>query len=343
MGKNSCLMLWFTFVITPLFSQVQWTVTTEKAPWQTNTAPALQKYDGTTQNLIEVYPSKKLQQIDGFGGCFNEKGMDAMAALSKGKQQEILGELFDKTKGCAFNICRMPMGANDYSMDYYSYDDTPEDYEMKHFSIDRDRKYLLPYIKMAMKYNPDLKIWASPWCPPQWMKSSGFYGFQKNEDSSHIRKESKVFKAYALYFEKFVKAYRNEGVNLYAVHVQNEPYSSQIFPSCLWTGAEMRDFIRDYLGPKLFGLGVEIWLRTINSGNYAQSAGAVLTDPKAAKYITGMGFQWDGKKAIAEAAAKHPGFKLMQTESECGGSENNLNLALYTYGLIDHYLKAGAN
>ncbi|MDD4922261.1 MAG: glycoside hydrolase family 30 beta sandwich domain-containing protein, partial [Bacteroidales bacterium] len=76
---------------------------------------------------------------------------------------------------------------------------------------------------------------------------------------------------------------------------------------------------------------------------YDDCAGVVLSDPEAAKYITGVGYQWDGKHAIATTAAKHPGVRLMQTESECGGSENNLKAALYTYSLVDHYFKAGAN
>lgn len=343
MKRNCSIILMIVFTFTQTFSQVQWVTTTEKTPWKTNPTSAFQKYDGARQHLIEIYTSEKLQQIDGFGGCFNERGMDALSVLPENKKQEVIGQLFDSASGCAFNICRMPIGASDYAMDYYSLDDTPEDYEMEHFSIERDRKYLIPYIKLAMKYNPDLKIWGSPWTPPAWMKANGHYACQGMKDNSQIRWEPKILKAYALYLGKYVKAYRNEGINVYAIHVQNEPYACQNFPSCLWTGAQMRDFVRDYLGAGLAGLNVEIWLGTINNGNYNDCAGVVLSDPEAAKYIRGIGYQWDGKYAIATTAAKNPGIRLMQTESECGGSENNLKSGLYTYSLIDHYLKSGAN
>jgi len=326
-----------------VFSQIQWIGTTEKAPWKILVAPVLQKYDGTTDRLIEIFPSKKIQQIDGFGGCFNERGMDALSVLSEDKRQEVVRQLFDTDSGCKFNICRMPIGANDYAMDYYSLDDTPGDYTMEHFSIERDKKYLIPYIKLAMKDNSNLKIWGSPWTPPSWMKANNHYACQGMQDSSHLQWNSKILNAYALYFEKYIKAYRNEGINVYAIHVQNEPYACQNFPSCLWTGADMRDFIRDYLGPKLKGRNTEIWLGTINNGSYDDCAGIVLSDSGAAKYITGVGYQWDGKYAIGITAVKHPGIKLMQSESECGGGENTMQSAQYTFTLIDHYLRSGAN
>jgi glucosylceramidase len=127
------------------------------------------------------------------------------------------------------------------------------------------------------------------------------------------------------------------------VHVQNEPYACQNFPSCLWNGEQLSDFIKNYLGPELENLNVEIWLGTINNRNYNDYAGLVLSDPQTKKYITGVGYQWSGKHAIGQTAIEHPDMKLMQTESECGGNENNMSSAVKTFGLIDHYLKAGAN
>lgn len=342
--KKSAIIISLNLLICQsVFAQIRWIETTEKALWQTNTAPVLQKYDGTNEQLIEIFPLNKMQQIDGFGGCFNEKGMDALSVLTEDKRQEVIQQLFDTVSGCNFNICRMPIGASDYAMDYYSMDDTPGDYKMEHFSIERDKKYLIPYIKLAMKYNPGLKIWGSPWTPPAWMKANNYYACQGMLNSCHLLWNPEILNAYALYFKKYVNAYRNEGINVYAIHVQNEPYACQNFPSCLWTGNEMRDFIKNYLGPKLKGLNTEIWLGTINNGRYDECAGVVLSDKGAAKYITGVGYQWDGKYAIGITAAKNPGIRLMQTESECGGGENNMQSAQYTFSLIDRYLKSGAN
>src|ERR1035437_2685462 len=217
--KTTGAILLNLLICNAAFSQVLWIGTTEKAPWKTNQATVLKKYDGTNERLIEIFPSKKLQQIDGFGGCFNERGMDALSVLNENKRQDVIQQLFDTISGCKFNICRMPIGASDYAMDYYSLDDTPGDYKMEHFSIERDRKYLIPYIKMAMKYNPKLKIWGSPWTPPVWMKSNNHYACQGMQDSCHLQWNPEILNAYALYFEKYINAYRNEGVNVYAIHV----------------------------------------------------------------------------------------------------------------------------
>ena len=80
-------------------------------------------------------------------------------------------ELFEPGKGANFTICRMPVGANDFSREWYSYDETDGDFTMENFSIDNDRETLMPFIKDAKKYRPDLAIWASPWSPPSWMRA----------------------------------------------------------------------------------------------------------------------------------------------------------------------------
>jgi glucosylceramidase len=343
MKKKVYVLLFAVLSMTAAFSQVEWYVSTQKLPWQKGNGPVLQTYNGSRQNLLEILLSEKKQAIDGWGGCFNERGMEELSVLPEEKKKEVIAQLFDSVDGCGFNICRMPIGASDYAMDAYSLDDTPGDYRMEHFTIDRDRKYLIPYIKLAMQYNPSLKIWGSPWSPPAWMKANNHYACQGMKDSSHLRWDRGTQTAYAGYLAKYVEAYRHEGIHVYAVHVQNEPYACQNFPSCLWTGAQMRDFIRDYLGPRFKELNAEIWLGTINNGNYDDCAGVVLSDPEAAKYIKGVGYQWSGKNAIVVTAARHPDKRLMQTESECGGGENNMQAALYTYSLINHYLKSGAN
>ena len=158
MKKTIYVLLLAALGIAPAFSQVEWYVSTQKLPWQKGNEPVLHAYDGSRQNLLEILPSEKKQTIDGWGGCFNERGMDALSMLPAEKKKEVIAQLFDSVDGCRFNICRMPIGASDYAMDAYSLDDIPGDYKMDHFTIDRDRKYLIPYIKLAMQYNPALKI-----------------------------------------------------------------------------------------------------------------------------------------------------------------------------------------
>ena len=124
---------------------------------------------------IIIYADKTQQQIDGFGACFNELGWEALSVISEQERNAILQEFFNPEKGFKLNICRMPIGANDYAIDWYSFNETPDDFEMSEFSIERDQQRLVPYIKKALEINPNLKIWGSPWCPPSWMKTNMHY------------------------------------------------------------------------------------------------------------------------------------------------------------------------
>ena len=121
----------------------------------------------TSQADIYVYPDSLLQNVVGFGGTFNELGWDALQCLSPAERDKVMAALFSED-GIRFALGRTPIGASDYAMGYYSYNDVKDDYTMRNFSIDRDRYILIPYIKEALKLRPDLKMWASPWTPPAW-------------------------------------------------------------------------------------------------------------------------------------------------------------------------------
>lgn len=294
---------------------------------------------------------KEYQTIDGFGGCFNELGYRTLKKLPQEKQEEIMRDLFspDETN---FTYCRMPIGASDYAESWYSLNETEGDYAMEHFSIERDRGCLIPYIKSAMKYSGKLNLFASPWSPPTWMKTQKVYNF-----GTLVWTEENL-KAYALYFKKFVEAYRGEGIEIDQVHIQNEPIADQKFPSCLWTGEKMRDFIRDYIGPmfKENNMDTEIWLGTINApydnyghqpawhtSNYNRMVNVVLSDKKAKEYISGVGFQWGGKHAIQQTHIAYPEMKLAQTENECGDGKNSWDYAEYIFTLMWHFFTNGVS
>jgi len=266
--------------------KVQWVSTTEKTPWE-NLNVACAEPSADTLELS----GEKYQYIEGFGGCFNEQGWDVLSALDQNERDKVFEELFHMEKGCKFNYCRLPVGANDYSLEWYSYNENDGDYEMEKFSIDRDLKYLVPYIKKAQEYNPDIKFFASPWSPPTWMKYPKAYNY------GTLIWDKKILEAYALYFMKFVKAYEAQGIKISQIHVQNEPLCDQKFPSCLWKGEQLNEFIRDYMGP-LFrenNLDTEICLGTINGPEednrlYDNYVNLVLSDPETGKYVKAVGF-----------------------------------------------------
>lgn len=322
---------------------MKWISSSEQCKWKSDEPVA------TDQSANLRLTDQKHQTIKGFGGCFNERGWEALEHVDPDRRSEVMDQLFEEEDGCGLTFCRMPIGASDYAMDWYSLNETDGDTAMEHFSIERDRRYLIPYIRAAMQRQPDLSLFASPWSPPTWMKTFKAYNY------GHLRSEPEILEAYALYFQKFVEAYADEGINIEQIHVQNEPYSDQKFPSCVMPAGQMRDFIRDYLGPRFEREGVdcEIWAGTLEKGmlhgwdmkeehSYAQTAHLILKDPEARRYISGMGFQWDGKGLIQRVHQAWPDLPLIQTENECGDGENTWAYALYVFDLIWHYMHNGA-
>ncbi|NRT78974.1 glycoside hydrolase family 30 protein [Clostridium beijerinckii] len=290
------------------------------------------------------------QTIDGFGGCFNELGYIALKKISNDKKEEVFRNLFDPEE-CNFTYCRLPIGANDYAESWYSLNETKGDYEMKNFSIERDKECLIPYIKEAEKYSGELNLFASPWSPPTWMKFPEVYNF------GTLIWEEKNLKAYAIYFKKFIEEYQKEGIKINQVHIQNEPIADQKFPSCVWSGKQLRDFIKEYIGP-LFEenkLDAEIWLGTLNSpyddygdenwqfGQYNNFANTVLSDKDAKRYINGVGYQWGGKHALLQTRIAYPEMKLIQTENECGEGKNSWEYAEYVFNLMWTYFINGVS
>ena len=349
-----------TIFLTKVNAQkVQWTSSTENEKWIQQKGLVFQPSASGKSAEINIYPNEKLQQINGFGGCFNELGWEALLSISPAEREKILKELFTPT-GANFSFCRVPVGANDYSLSYYSLDDVPDDFTMSNFNIDRDRYILIPYIKEAQKIRPELKIWASPWSPPSWMKANNHYALRGGKLNGHtngltkekevlnnstaFRMETDYLQAYALYLSKFAQAYKKEGINLKAINVQNEIVYSPHWSSCTWRPEDLSYFIRNFLGPqfKKDSLSTEIWLGTINSAdpNYVRT---ILNDKATAKYISGIGFQWDAKLAIPELSKEYAQYPMMQTESECGNGEKNWKSAEYTWSLINLYLNNGMN
>lgn len=312
---------------------VRWVETTARRAWRMRrTKPA----NNTPPNL--QLSGQTHQTWEGWGGCFNELGWIALRGLARRDRDAVIRALFDPADGCRFTHCRLPVGASDFAAEWYSHNETDGDFAMKRFSVARDEDYLIPYIRCALAVQPRLTLFASPWSPPTWMKSPKAYNY------GQLIRTEKNLRAYALYFVKFVQAYRKRGLPLRQIHVQNEPLASQKFPSCVWPAEQLRDFIRDYLGPafRKHGVDAEIWLGTLNTEDYDNYVLKVLLDPAARALICGLGFQWAGKGAIQRAAESWPEMRLMQTENECGDGRNSWEYARSIFNLIRHYLDNGA-
>lgn len=323
-----------------------WVESTPTKKLQTKAPETIESSESADLQLT----GKTLQKLRGFGGCFNELGYLPLSKLDNNEQQNIYRDLFSPEE-LNFSFNRTPIGANDFAETWYSYDESDGDYDLSNFSVEHDQQTLIPYIKNAQKYQPELKLFASPWTPPTWMKFPKVYNFGR------IVMEPKNLQAYANYFVKYIHAYEKQGIKIERVCPQNEVFADQKFPSCLWSSEDLRVFIRDYLGPTFEknNIDTEIFLGTLNGpedmsftatgmklDNYNRFVDNILFDDEARKYIKGIGYQWAGQNAIERTHSSWPEIELIQTESECGFGENSWEYAEYVFHLVNHYFTAGA-
>jgi glucosylceramidase len=371
-GFQFCL-----FLSLSLFAQskVEWVTTSQTEQWHKQKGLQITKASGNAD--VEIMLSQSKQTIEGFGACFNELGWTSLNILPKKDRESILKELFSPNIGANFTICRMPVAANDFSRNWYSYNETEGDFEMKNFSIANDFETLIPFIKNAQKYNPALKLWASPWSPPTWMKYNNHYAsrpvpdvttwspdrLQKMRDSwgmdfrgisngmkpeqtikegqDGFIQDEKYFKAYSLYFSKFVDAYEKQGIKIGMVMPQNEFNSDQVFPSCTWRASSLANFV-SFLGPEMQKKKVDVFFGTMERGN-EKLVDTLLTDPRSKPYIKGVGFQWAGKDAVAAVHKNYPNLNLYQSEQECGNGYNDWKGVMHSWDLMKHFLNNGVS
>ena len=341
-------------VATPV-TGAEWYVTTATSPWQKRVLEAA----GPGGVDVFVQADQPQQTIEGFGACFNELGWTSLAALSPGDRDSVMRELFAPGVGGNFTLCRMPVGANDFSRDWYSYDEVDGDFALSHFSIANDLETLVPFIKEALKHQPGLSLWASPWSPPTWMKTNKHYAMAMpsprqpgvvnglrpdqvgREGTDMFVQEERYLRAYASYFGRFVDEYRKQGIAIGMVMPQNEFNSAQVFPSCCWTAEGLARFI-GYLGPEMAKRGVSVFFGTMERAN-EKLVDVSLLDPAAGPHVKGVGFQWAGKGAIAGIHRRYPQLPLYQTEQECGDGKNDWRYCRYAWSLMKHYLRNGAS
>ncbi|MBK6588034.1 MAG: glycoside hydrolase family 30 protein [Acidobacteria bacterium] len=243
-----------------------------------------------TEGEISVFvnPNKRFQTFLGIGGAITDASAEVFAKLSPAKQREFLKAYYSKTDGIGYTLARTNIHSCDFSSGSYTYV-TEGDRELKSFSIDHDKQFRIPMIKRAMEAaGGRLTLYASPWSPPAFMKS--------NNDILHGGKLlPEFYQPWANYFVNFVKAYEKEGIPVWGLTIQNEPMATQRWESCIFTAEDERDFLKNNLGPTLAkaGLGgkkIIVWDH--NRDLITQRVDTILGDPRAAKYVWGIGFHW---------------------------------------------------
>jgi glucosylceramidase len=275
---------------------------------------------GSPAFTIAVDSSTTYQQMDGVGASLTDSaGWVLWNKLTESQRDALLESLFDPNAGIGIGLLRQPMGASDFSASGdYSYDDMPagqSDPNLAQFSIAHDQTYLIPLLRQALSINPSLKVHALPWSPPAWLKTSG------SMNGGNVITAD--FPSLAQYFTRFIDAYQQQGIPIYAVSMQNEPLNStSSYPSASVASSDEANFIGSFLGPALSaaGLGsVKIFGYEHNWDN-TQYPEALLADSTAYGYLAGSSFHCYAGDVSAQSEVKqaYPAKDVWFTE--CSGT-----------------------
>src|SRR5215467_909801 len=272
--------------------------------------------DVATRNstTITVNPSKGYQIMDGFGFALTGGSADLISKLPQGKRDDLLQELFSTAgSGIGVTYLRIGIGASDLSRVSYSYNDLlpgETDLDLERFNLAAGDIQIVPLLKAILEVNPDIRIIATPWSAPPWMKTN----------ESHIAGKLKpeYYEIYAKYLVTFIKKMLSHGIVINAITPQNEPLNTKNNPSMAMSALEQADFIRSYLGPALRDAGlenVELFCYDHNCDRIDYPL-TILADPEARKYVKGVAWHlYAGDiEAMAEVAKKHTTIKTYFTE-----------------------------
>lgn len=270
--------------------------------------------------VIQIDETTLYQQMEGFGAAMTDSSAFLlMRTLNEQQRAEVMAKLFSRQgEGIGLSFVRVPLGASDFALHDYSYDDLPAgetDPGLEHFSVNYDEAYIIPALKLAQSLNAQLRFLGSPWSAPGWMKAGGkFHG-------SALLPE--FYAAFADYHVRFVQAYAEAGVTIDAITPQNEPmFATDGYPTMLMPAEAQKTFVRDFLGPAFqqAGLATRIVIFDHNWDLW-QYPLDVLADPQAAAFVDGVAFHCYGGSVASQSLVHnaHPDKGIWFTECSGGG------------------------
>ena len=276
---------------------------------------------------IDIGDKQTMQSIDGFGFALTGGSAQLLMRMDAARRAALLREVFtSKGQGIGVSYLRVSIGSSDMNDHVFTYDDMPpgkEDKELRAFSLAPDRADVLPVLQEIVAINRNIKILASPWSPPAWMKTNG------EMKGGSLRRED--YDAYALYLVKYIQAMHAEGITIDALTLQNEPLNPNNTPSMKMEAAEQADFLSHSLGPllKKENLAVKVILYDHNCDvpEYPES---ILADPAAARYVDGSGFHLYGGEisALTRVHDAYPQKNLYFTEQMVIDKPGDARLAI---------------
>lgn len=186
--------------------------------------------------VINIYPDYTYQQFYGFGAAITESAAYCYSLLPDDKKQQFMIDMFSNIN---YSLCRLTIGSCDFSLNSYSY---AKKKDLSDFNIERDKKYVIPFIQDALKINPNLKFLATPWSPPKFMKNTKCLILGG-------KLLNKYKQTYADYLVKYLNSYKELGINIDYMTIQNETNGMPIWESCLYSAKDEVDFLVNYLYP----------------------------------------------------------------------------------------------
>ncbi|MEO8532169.1 MAG: RICIN domain-containing protein [Flavobacterium sp.] len=203
---------------------------------------------GSNPSTVTINPSVTYQTMDGFGYTLTEGSCEVISGMAATQQNQLLNDLYNPTTGLNASVIRISIGASDLSSSSYSYNETSGDVNMNNFSLSGpDLTYLIPIIKKILLINPNIKILATPWSSPRWMKT--------NNSWVGGSLQTQYYEAYARYFVKYFAAMQAQGISIWGITPQNEPENPNNEPSLLMNSTEQKNFINTQLGPQMAAAG----------------------------------------------------------------------------------------
>ncbi|QTD38480.1 glycoside hydrolase family 30 protein [Polaribacter batillariae] len=267
-------------------------------------------------STIKIYPDTTFQTITGFGGAFTEASAYLLNKLSKKNRDSIIQAYFSK-EGANYSLTRTHMNSCDFSLSQYSYTPVEDDLELKHFTIEEDKNDLIPMIKEAIKTSEDgFKIFASPWTAAPWMKDNNHWVGGKLLP--------KYYDTWALFFSKYVAAYKKEGIDIWGFTVENEPLGNgNNWESMHYTPDEMTNFVQHHLGPQLRKdyPNIKILGYDQNREHLKEWIDSQFKNEQTSKYFDGTAIHWYAStfeifsEELQYAHQKAPNKYLIQSEA----------------------------
>jgi len=271
------------------------------------------------ENKVEVtiLPQEKFQTITGFGGSFTEASAHLLNKISKENREKILEAYFGES-GSRYSLTRTHINSCDFSLGNYSYAPVEDDIELNNFSIDEDADDIIPMIKQAMSISKDgFKIISSPWTAPPWMKD--------NNDWRGGKLLPKYYDTWALFYLKYLDAYKEQGIEIWGFTVENEPLGNDSnWESMHYTPQEMNEFVKNHLGPKLRASNHNTKILGFDQNRDEQLkkwVDVMFDDTLAKNYFDGTAVHWYAStyhhfpEALQYAHIKAPQKHLIQTEA----------------------------